>query len=412
MNEKRRDNKGRILRDNEYQRKDGSYEYRYMEADGTRRSAYSWKLVVTDKTPKGKKEKPCLRDLEKMIARDLQDCISVDGGKLTVVELCERYTATKTGVQPTTEAGYKTVLNVLRKEPFGKRRIDSIKISDAKLFLIDLQKKRKKSFSTIHNIRGVLRPAFQMAVDDDCLRKNPFEFQLASILVDDSHTRKAISKKDERRFLKFIKEDEHFCEYYEGIYLLFHTGMRISEMCGLTFSDIDLKKKEIKVNHQIQRKQDGTLYCTSTKTESGVRVLPMSDEVFECIKKVIAKRGKPEREPIIDGYGGFLWLNYRARKGLRPMVAMDWEHIINHAVDKYNGIYKLQLPKITPHVCRHTYCSNMAKSGMNPKVLQYLMGHSDISVTLNTYTHLGLEAAKDEIERLNNEEGSKVVKII
>ena len=59
------------------------------------------------------------------------------------------------------------------------------------------------------------------------------------------------------------------------------------------------------------------------------------------------------------------------------------------------------VPYLTrPHVCRHTYCSNMAKSGMNPKVLQYLMGHSDISVTLNTYTHLKLDDAIEEVEKL------------
>ena len=55
---------------------------------------------------------------------------------------------------------------------------------------------------------------------------------------------------------------------------------------------------------------------------------------------------------------------------------------------------------ITPHVCRHTYCTNMAKSGMNPKALQYLMGHSEISVTLNTYTHVNLEDAREEIARI------------
>lgn len=60
------------------------------------------------------------------------------------------------------------------------------------------------------------------------------------------------------------------------------------------------------------------------------------------------------------------------------------------------------MPNITPHVCRHTYYSNMAKSGMNPKTLQYLMGHSDIGVTLNTYTHLGLEDAEDELRRLED----------
>ena len=80
---------------------------------------------------------------------------------------------------------------------------------------------------------------------------------------------------------------------------------------------------------------------------------------------------------------------------------MHWEKYFKHAVDKYNSTYRVQLPEITPHVCRHTYCSNMAKSGMNPKVLQYLMGHSDISVTLNTYTHLKLDDAKDELEKLS-----------
>lgn len=80
--------------------------------------------------------------------------------------------------------------------------------------------------------------------------------------------------------------------------------------------------------------------------------------------------------------------------------ALHWEHYFKHIVDKYNSIYKVQMPKVTPHVCRHTYCSNMAKSGMNPKTLQYLMGHSDISVTLNVYTHVNFDDAKAEIARL------------
>ena len=81
---------------------------------------------------------------------------------------------------------------------------------------------------------------------------------------------------------------------------------------------------------------------------------------------------------------------------------MHWEHRFNHMVKRYNDIYRVEMSNITPHVCRHTYCSNMAKSGMNPKTLQYLMGHSDIGVTLNTYTHLGLEGAEDELRRLED----------
>ena len=79
---------------------------------------------------------------------------------------------------------------------------------------------------------------------------------------------------------------------------------------------------------------------------------------------------------------------------------MHWEKYFEHVITKYDSINKEKLPKVTPHVCKHTYCSNMAKSGMNSKTLQYLMGHADIGVTLNTYTHIGLDDAKEELERV------------
>jgi len=133
-----------------------------------------------------------------------------------------------------------------------------------------------------------------------------------------------------------------------------------------------------------------------TKTNAGTRVLPMTEDVYECVKRIIENRPKPKAEPIIDGRTGFLYLD----KNGRPMVALHWEKYFQHICQKYNKIYKVQMPKVTPHVCRHTYCSNMAKSGMNPKTLQYLMGHSDIGVTLNTYTHLKFEDAQEELQRV------------
>ena len=83
-------------------------------------------------------------------------------------------------------------------------------------------------YSTIHSVRGVVRPAFQMAVDDDLIRKNPFEFQLCTVVVNDSVTREAITRKQERKFLEFIKYDEHYKRYYDGMFILFKTGLRIS----------------------------------------------------------------------------------------------------------------------------------------------------------------------------------------
>lgn len=299
-------------------------------------------------------------------------------------------------------ANYNFVMNILKNEEFGAKKISHIKTSDAKLFLIKLQKDGR-GYSTVKTVRGILRPAFQMAVDDDILNKNPFGFQLAGVVVNDSVTREAISREDMRRFLKFVHDDNCYCKYYEAVYILFHTGLRISEFCGLTLSDIDLQNKVLNVSHQLQRTSDSTYRIESTKTKAGTRKLPLTDDVAECFRAIIEDREPPKRERIIDGYTGFL---YYDTNGM-PLVAMHWEHRFKHMVKRYNEIYRLQMPSITPHVCRHTYCSNMAKSGMNPKTLQYLMGHSDIGVTLNTYTHLGLEDAQDELGRIAEIENAR-----
>lgn len=395
MSVKRRDNKNRILRNGESQRKDGRYAYKYIDANGQPQFVYSWKLESTDKLPSGKREDISLREKIKQIQRDKYDGLVPNGGDTTVLQLVEKYVLQKTGVRHSTEAGYKTVINILKKEEFGNRRIDRVKLSDAKLWLIQLQK-NGRSYSSIHSIRGVLRPAFQMAYDDDLIRKNPFEFQLATVVVNDQVTREAITRKQEKAFLEFVKQDKHFSQYYDGMFILFKTGLRISEFVGLTIADIDLKNRKLDINHQLQRTSQMEYIIAETKTNAGTRFLPMSDEVYECFVRIIENRKKPQIEPMVQGKTGFLFLD----KNGRPTVAMHWEKYFQHTVEKYNKIYREQMPKITPHVCRHTYCSNMAKSGMNPKTLQYLMGHADISVTLNTYTHLKYEDAKDEVSRV------------
>ena len=281
MSEKRRDNRNRILREGEYQRTDGRYRYRYIDEDGKEKNVYSWRLDKNDPTPRDKKRELSLREKEKQIQADLFDHIVTRGGNYTVVELVEKYTSLKTGVGHNTKAGYKTVINILNREAFGKQRIDKVRLSDAKAWLIKLQQVDGRGYSSIHSIRGVLRPAFQLAVDDDLIR-------------------------------------------------------------------------------------------------------------------ILANRVAPKIEPMVDGYAGFLFLD----KNDKPMVALHWEKYLEHIIEKYNKIYRIQMPKVTPHVCRHTFCSNMAKSGMNPKTLQYIMGHSDISVTLNVYTHVQFDDAQAELLRV------------
>lgn len=399
MSGKRRDSKNRVLRNGESQRRDGRYAFKYIDTTGKPQFVYSWKLEKTDKTPQGKRDDLSLREKEKQIMKAIDDEIVPRGGEMTVLELVKKYLMQKTGVRHNTEANYNFVLNIIKKEDFGKKRIDKVKLSDAKCWLIKLQQDGR-GYSSIHSIRGVVRPAFQMAVDDDLIRKNPFEFQLATVVVNDSVTREAITRKQERAFLEFVVNDKHFCRYYEGIFILFKTGLRISEFVGLTLLDLDMQNRKISVNHQLQRKRNMEYVIEDTKTSCGTREIPMTDEVYECFQRIISSRKKPRVEPIVGGKCGFLYLD----KNDMPMVALHWEKYFQHICEKYNSIYRVQMPKVTPHVCRHTFCSNMAKSGMNPKTLQYLMGHSDISVTLNTYTHIGYDDAKEELKRVVNGE--------
>lgn len=263
MGPKRRDNKGRVLQLGEWQDESGRYRFKYTDTLGKRKTIYSWRLTEADKAPDGRRNDLPLRVKERKVqSLHLQ---GISGSELTVCELVERYISLKTGVKHNTMANYNFVLNVLKKEEFGYMHVDEVKLSHAKIFLIKLQRDGR-CYSSIHSIRGVVRPAFQMAVDDDLILKNPFNFELGTVIVNDSKTRQALSQKDEEKFMNFVKEDPHFCQYYDAFFLLFKTGMRISEFCGLTVRDLDFENEVINVDHQLQRTRNMKYVIESTKT--------------------------------------------------------------------------------------------------------------------------------------------------
>ena len=394
---KRRDSKGRVLRTGEQQRNNGQYMYTYHGRDDKDHYVYSWKLEPTDKLPTGKRECISLREKEKEIQKALNDEVAYHGGEVTVLGLTQRYVSVKSNnVRHNTMAGYKTVLNLLEKEAFGNMRIDMVKQSDTKLWLQKLQTEDKKSFSAIASIRGVLRPAFRMAVVDELIKKNPFDWELREVIYNDSTTGMAISQRQERLFLEFVKNDKHYCQYYESIYILFKTGMRVSEFCGLTLNDVDMKNRKIHIDHQLQRTREGEYIIEKPKTKSGKRDIPMTEDVYQCFKELIRKRKKLKVEPMINGISGFLVFD----KNHMPYLALHWEKRFEYALGKYNRTYKEELPTITPYTCRHTYCTNRVRDGVSPKTLQYLIGHADIRTTLQYYAHYEYEDVEKEIRRL------------
>ena len=383
MAAKRRDQKGRVLRCGESQRKDGYYLYRYTDRSGKRHT-------ITAKTLQD------LRDKEEDILKErhVDDYYGV--GRITVVELVERYVSLKTGVRYNTKTGYNFVLGILRNDPFGDRYICDIRVSDAKRFFIHLSE-TGKGYSTITSVRGVVKPAFQMAFEEDVIRKNPFEFKLTDIVPNTSEKRIAMTPEQQDTFMTFIKEDKTYRKYYDEFVILLETGMRVSEFCGLTFSDLDFEKRRIRVDHQLVRERGGKYYAERTKTEAGRRFIPMTDNVYRALKNILANRIRPKVEWNVDGYTGFLLLD----KEQKPKVALHIENEMRWALKKYHKLHPDKpLPHITPHVFRHTFCTNMALAGMNVKSLQYLMGHSEADITMNVYTHINYDYAAEELKKI------------
>lgn len=375
MSEKRKDSSGRILKTGESQRPNGTYQYRYKTTHGETNYVYAPTLSA-------------LREKESEIEKCKSDNLDYSKGKLSVIELVERYVQEKQGVRYNTKVGYNFVLNILKKEDFCRRHINKIKPSDAKLWIIKLHDDGR-SYSTITTIKGVLKPAFDVAVDDDILAKNPFSFNLSTVIEKDAKRRQPLSAKEQESFLSFIKNDDSFQKYYDEIIILLETGLRVSELFGLTKSDVDLAKGRISVNKQLTRKRDGEYYIESPKTKTGIRLIPLSDAAFLAFQHVLATRKKLSSERIINGYGGFLFID---RFG-NPKVASHLEHVLQRATIKYNKTYGTNLA-VTPHVLRHTFCTNMAQSRMPVKELQYLMGHADACTTMNIYTHSDFETAE------------------
>lgn len=394
MTEKRRDNKGRILRTGESQRTDGRYLYKYVDDTGTPQCVYAWKLVPTDKTPAGKRDKPSLRELEKEIQKDLADGIDSIGKKMTLCQLYAKQNASRSNVKKTTILQREQLMEILKRDKLGNRSIDSIKPSDAKEWAVRM-KENGYSYQTINNYKRSLKASFYIAIEDDYVRKNPFNYALNTVIEDDRKPREALTEEQEEKLLSFVEHDKTYQKHYDAILLLLKTGLRISEFCGLTVKDLDFENRIINVDHQLLKNKEVGYYIETPITKSGIRQVPMSDEACMIFQRVLKNRRKPE-PIIIDGYSDFVFLNQQGY----PMTGANYTTTFGNLIKKYNKHHEDTLPNVTPHILRHTFCTRLANKNMNPKSLQYIMGHSNINITLNLYAHASIDGVKTELLRL------------
>ena len=414
MSEKRRDSKNRILQNGESQRKDGKYEFKYVDVNGTRRSAYSWKLVATDKVPEGKRCELSLREMEKQIRRDLEDGISTHtANSITLNELFDTYMSTKE-LKQSTRTNYVYMYKNYVSNVIGKRRIGSIKYSDIKKFYNSLILEKKFKPNSMEIINTILHPVFTMAVRDGYIRTNPSDGVMAEIKK--SHNwekpkRHALTEEQQALFIDFLAESKTYNHWLPLMTVFLGTGCRVGELIGLTWDDCDFTEGIITINHNlVYRQQDSgkcEMHITTPKTESGKRIVPM----FEAVRKALLQEKKKQMKngfnsTIIDGYSGFVFTNrcgyvhnpQTINRAIKRIYTACNEQEAERAKKEHRQ--PVLIPHFSVHNLRHTFSNRLCEHERDLKVIQEIMGHSDITTTMNIYNEATKERKQESFARL------------
>lgn len=414
MSEKRRDSKNRILQNGESQRKDGKYEFKYVDVNGTRRSAYSWKLVATDKVPEGKRCELSLREMEKQIRRDLEDGISTHtANSITLNELFDTYMSTKE-LKQSTRTNYMYMYKNYVSDVIGKRRIGSIKYSDIKKFYNSLILEKKFKPNSMEIINTILHPVFTMAVRDGYIRTNPSDGVMAEIKK--SHNwekpkRHALTEEQQAKFIDFVANSETYNHWLPLLTVFLGTGCRVGEIIGLTWDDCNFAEGIISINHNLIYRQpdDGKceMHITTPKTESGKRIVPM----FEAVRKALLQEKKQQMKQgfnstIIDGYSGFIFTNrcgyvhnpQTINRAIKRIYTACNEQEVEQAKKEHRQ--PVLIPHFSVHNLRHTFCTRFCENETDLKIIQEIMGHSDITTTMNIYNEATKERKQESFARL------------
>lgn len=417
MSEKRRDSKGRVLKDGESQRQDGKYEYKYFDAKGVRRSAYSWRLVETDKLPSGKRQCLPLREIEKKLNKDIDDGIDTHTArKTTLNDFYDAYIETKYELKQSTRTNYKYMYTKYVREDIGRRKISGIKYSDVKKFYIKLISELGFKPNSIEIIQTIIHPVFTTAVRDGIIRTNPTDGVIAEIKKShdwEKPKRHPLTVAQQNRFVDFVSHSKTYKHWMTLLTVLLGTGLRIGEALGLRWDDCDFQSGIIHVSHNLVYRVQDSGHCeyhiTTPKTKAGERIVPM----FEDVKNTLLREYRRQQEDgfndfEVDGYTNFIFRN-RFNEPLNPFVVnraiermIRDANMIEEEVAKAEHREPILLPHFSCHHLRHTFCTRLCENEPNIKVIQEIMGHKNIETTMDVYN----EATQEKkLESFANLEG-------
>ena len=396
--ERRKDNKRRVLKEGEYQRSSGTYEFKWRDKRGNRHSISAVTLEE-------------LREKELDVLRDVLDGVKVDKNNLTVNDMYNSWIQLKRGLKENTFSNYKYMYKMFVEPDFGKNRITDLKRSDVRGFYNFLAEEKHVQINTIDSIHTVLHQVLEIAVEDDYLRYNPSDNALKELkkaINFEVEKRRALTVSEQEIFEAFLRKKGQYHRWYPVFTVMLWTGMRVGEITGLRWCDIDLEEGSINVNHTLvyfdkRAEERCTFAINTTKTKAGERSIPMLPKVKEAflMEKEYQRECGVKSESVVDGYRDFIFVNRfgnvqhqgTLNKALRRIIRDCNFEILDK--NKQNDV--IILPKFSNHSLRHTFTTRMCEAGVNIKAMQEILGHADAETTMDIYAEATKELKKSEL---------------
>lgn len=399
----RYDSCGRVLNRGESQRKDGRYMYQWADSfTGKRMTVYADTLKA-------------LREEEERIAADVHDGIRVDASQLTVDMLFEAMMLKKKGLRENTLRTYRKIYGIYCADTIGKRKVRDIRPMDIEALYGSIFDSGH-SGTTLQLVNAVLTFCFKLAVKNDFIRRNPCEGVLSEFLKGRGwkpSKRTAVSDSDLTRFFQYAESRASVSDecILPVIKVMLLTGCRVSEVLGLIPSDIDYKGRTISVSRELVRlsgfqDKKARFVVTETKTTAGTRVVPMSADCAKAVSDALQFRMLHGGHVTVDGVSGFIFVN---RDGglLYHSLVNGYIHQTVKAFNadeekaaKADGRDPELIADFTCHKLRHTYAARAVENDVNPKLLQAVLGHKDMSTTMDVYAEFRTAKRKEAFEGL------------
>lgn len=409
INNRRKDKNGRVLKEGEYQRTCGTYEFKWRDKRGTRHSISATTLEE-------------LREKELDVLRDILDGVRGNKNSLTINDLYNSWVQLKRGLKDNTFSNYKYLYTQFVEPDFGKNKLVDLKRSDVRGFYNYLAEERNIQVNTIDSIHTVLHQVLELGVEDDYLRYNPSDNALKELKKArnfETERRRALTVPEQELFEAFLSKQGQYHRWYPIFIIMLYTGMRVGEITGLRWCDIDLEEGMISVNHTLvyydkRNEERCTFAINTTKTKAGERVIPMLPKVKEAflMEKDYQEECGLNSKAVVDGYRGFIFINRFGNVQHQGTLNKALRRIIRdcnyEVLDNNHSEEVIILPKFSNHSLRHTFTTRMCEAGVNIKAMQEILGHADAETTMDIYA----EATKDlkKSEMINFEDYFKKIK--